>query len=469
MTDTTATRSTRISPSDWQEQLAQDVVESEHGRWLLAGSTGAGKTIAAITALEKMREHDPEARIFITVPTTAMAGRLAERIRRQIPEARSHLASPQWYRRQQSELKSHAEVWANGAAYVFDASLLQRPSAARSLQEVKWGLGIVDDLDLLLDRETDTKEARKLVSVIDRLLDTGQCRRFLALSREVQQPFSKPLLVRRRDQAIVEARGVDLATSMLTYERTEAERHLHDELADIRSHLSPDAEQHAGLTRRTFEAQTSSLYTVDQWLYGLKRLVETSATVRTAKPVGMQAASSNFWRGIEDLRELWKDTSEAKGWIDTLFDCMAAVETDAKADRVEQFLTDDAPSHVCVMTFDAKTAGYLSVTLEDAGRPIHSLESEFRLDQRESVANDFAQEGGVLLAPDDVIADLNLVEADAVVHYDLPMRTGSMQRRRAAVLPREDDTLPVYALRDTTQAVDGEDALLQQYGFLEEA
>jgi hypothetical protein len=55
------------------------------------------------------------------------------------------------------------------------------------------------------------------------------------------------------------------------------------------------------------------------------------------------------------------------------------------------------------------------------------------------------------------------------VHYDLPMRTGAMQRRKAAVLPREGNTLPTYALRDTTQAVDGEDALLQQYGFVEAA
>jgi superfamily II DNA/RNA helicase len=117
------------------------------------------------------------------------------------------------------------------------------------------------------------------------------------------------------------------------------------------------------------------------------------------------------------------------------------------------------------MTFDAKTAGYLSVSLEDLGRPVYSLESELRLDERDRVANDFVQHGGILLAPDDVLADLDLVEADAVVHYDLPMRTGFMQRRRATVLPREGHTLPVYALYDTTRAVDGEDALLHQYGF----
>jgi hypothetical protein len=467
MTNTAATKPAQ-TPFDWQEELARDIRDTESSRWLLTAPTGAGKTVAALVLLARLRERIPEARIFCAIPTSASASHFAERLRRWESAGEVNLVSPSWYRRKKSKSAELEDIWAEGATYVFDASLLQRPSATSSLQEVSWDLGVVDDLDLLLDEPNNTDESSKLVPALDRLLTTGRCRRFLALSQEVHQPFSKPLSVRRRDQAIVEAKGVTLDRSTLDYERTEAERALYEELARIGDHLAPNANQAAGLTRRTFEAQTSSLYTVDQWLYGLKRLVDTSTVARTAKPVGMQAASSDFWRGIEDLRELWNDPDDAEEWVETLFDCMAAVETDAKADCVEQFLTDASASHVCCMTFDAKTAKYLDVTLEATDRPLHSLESELRLDEREQVIETFVEEGGVLLTPDDVLPDLDLVEADAVVHYDLPMRTGSMQRRTAAVLPRTGDTLSAYALRDTTQAVDGEDALLRQYGFLDE-
>jgi len=123
-------------------------------------------------------------------------------------------------------------------------------------------------------------------------------------------------------------------------------------------------------------------------------------------------------------------------------------------------------SHVCCMTFDTRTLKYLKVSLEETNISVYSLHNKLDFGERERVLDSFQEHGGVLLAIDNVLPDLALIEADVVVHYDLPMRTGSMQRRRAAVLPRDGDELPAYALRDTAGTINGEDTLLKQYKFI---
>ncbi|WP_181149151.1 helicase-related protein [Salinibacter sp. 10B] len=405
--------------------------------------------------------------MFCAAPSSAKAGHFVERLRRWDFEEKVHLASPSWYRRQKSKSADSADIWGGGTTYVFDSSLLQRPSAEESLQDVSWDLGVVDDLDLVV-REKLQNDEPSLRFALERLLITDKCDRFLALSREVHQPFSKPLTVFKQDHAVVEAQGVDFERSVLEYERTEREQAFHTELDRIGEYLSPDARQSAGLIRRTFEAQISSLYSVDQWLYALKRLVDASEFAHSTNPFGGRTEDSEFWEGIENLDSLWMQVEEARKWINGLLDLMAEVETDAKLECLKHFLDDSAPSHVTCMTFDIHTLKYLKVSLEETNVSVYRLHDKLSIDEREELVGDFQEHGGVLLVSDDVLPDLGLIEANAVVHFDLPMQTGSMQQRKAAVLPDEGDTLSTYVLRDRAETVDGENTLLGQYGFGEE-
>jgi len=340
MTKTTTEQTPQSQAFDWQEDLVDEILTSDSGQWLLAATTGAGKTVAAFILLARMREHLPEARMFGAVPMSAGAGRFVERLRRWDSGGKVHLASPSWYRRRKSEYSDSEDIWGEAATYIFDSSLLQRPSAGSSLQEVSWDLGVVEDLDLLLDDSSQKdREDTRLWSTMEQLLISGQCDRFLALSREVRQPFSKPLTVFEQDLAIVEAQGVDFEQSVLEYERTEKEQDLQAELSRIEEFLAPNAKQSAGLIRRTFDAQISSFYAVDQWLYALKRLVEVSETAKSAKPIGLRTVDSEFWEGIEDLRSLWKQVDKAQLWVEVLLDRMAEVETDAKFEVFERFIT----------------------------------------------------------------------------------------------------------------------------------
>jgi hypothetical protein len=368
--------------------------------------------------------------------------------------------SARWYRRQQQQASGPSSIWEEGTTYVFDPSLFARPEAVDTFTEVEWEAGIIDDVDELVRRRGEDTNVQRFLSGVETLLTTPSLQRLLALSRDDVQPFAIPLRTRTEMQTIVEHQNVDISSSVLPYERSEKERQLLDQLAEIRHYLDTSQNEAHSVLRDQWTAQHVGLPAIDDWLYDLLEQVESQPTAVVREP------------GAADLRTdpasdetLWPKPAATREWVRALLKSLDNIDHDRKAERLQVFL-NETEEPVCCCTQSSHLPSYLEIVVEKTGRPVFRLRSGARLATMQETIQRFHEQGGIMIVPDATLGHLDLINASAVVHYDLPMRSGEMQRRQAAVLPHGAAPVSSYAFHDQTDHLPGEETLLHRYDFL---
>jgi len=446
-----------INLLDWQRDLTETLTDGTSRHLHVVAPPGSGKTVAALNLIRTVREETPQARVFLVMSTPAIASYITHKAKKS-GVGSTVRATARWYRSVTESETEPAHIFGAGKTFILDPSLFARPDASEQFTCVQWNLGIVDDADDLERRRGTQPLVDTTLRTIDDLLFSDYIDRFLSLSRTDDAPFSSPIRTYRHDKTLVEAQHIEYERHVLPYERTEREQNLLETFRKLPQHL-PVSDDTKELRRTRWEAQHAGLAAIDMWLRSLRYELEETSTPTpglVAEPSG--GSSSN-------LSSTDSPSPAVTEWLEQATQRMNAIQQDKRAERFKEFL-GGAPNALCCMTSTESATTYIRLTAEEAGRSAFQVRGNEEPGQLERVVADFNDSEGILVVPDSAFPGLDILKADAVVHYDLPFRSGSMQRRRASVLPRDGETLPEYTFRDTSESLPQEDTLLHQYGFL---
>ncbi|MFP9192156.1 DEAD/DEAH box helicase [Natrialbaceae archaeon A-CW1-1] len=121
------------------------------------------------------------------------------------------------------------------------------------------------------------------------------------------------------------------------------------------------------------------------------------------------------------------------GQLETILDCIEAVEIPTKLDRVQRIVSEAkervTKGRVIVFTQFRATQQELLETLADDGHRVHAFHGGHSSDQKEEIVKRFEREGGVLISTDAMNEGRNLQFCNVMVNYDLPWNPMKVEQR----------------------------------------
>ncbi|MBW2065687.1 MAG: DEAD/DEAH box helicase family protein [Deltaproteobacteria bacterium] len=464
----------------FQAEVALSFVESEDEKyWEIVMSVGMGKTHLGACLVAYELEEDLDKRILVLAPA-AFLEQWNHEILEFLQMNKCTLCPLIVDRKTYLELESNVPVgenpWPVPSVILMSVDLAKREDMVSKLEKVTWDLIIFDESHLL------SKGKRR--ALLERLRKTNVSHRGLLLSAIPQQFENVITKVVNREVVDWEGRLVfpqfEKNVALVYYYRTEEERRFFRELQDFAARLPNNFPYGKLQERNILRAGSSSLYALEgilrklivRWRH-LRNKIAHNVPWTSEDLASMQEdifTGSEELEAVEELSEIMivraEEFLELYVTLERILDQIDELPVDSKLETVlsyiNKFFTGKTKSHLCIWCSFARTAEYLTSSLQDVGLQVWSITGALKAAERMCNLKCFRAKGGVLIATEAASEGVALEYVDECINYDLPANQQIFGQRWGRFLRfgRNRD-FRMVALKDGSKALSWEEKLFE--------
>jgi hypothetical protein len=337
--------------------------------------------------------------------------------------------------------------WPEQIVAIISMDTAKREDIADELTRVVWDLVLIDEPHL-----------RK--GVLDRLLVASAARRLLLLTAHPPELSIQGLATTTWENGPVSP-GIQERRCVLEYERSPEEVVFLAGLGRLVDSLG-DRGRDGAVAQSLCRCTASSLSAVESALLSLRE-----ARLRTDEPYSMDKCD-----GLPQGSDVTWSSQQASP-LDRVLGDLDQVGTDPKFETLATMLEcrigqrEGKSPKVCIWTRYQGTSQYLGSCLVEAGRqPVYSIDGSMTVEEKLHVLQKWHMGAGILVVTDAAGQGIDLLDTDAVVHYDLPMRSDRIASRMSCPDCPDRPPIQVHVFHDVLDAWPYETELLRSHGFL---
>jgi len=327
----------------------------------------------------------------------------------------------------------------------------KRDDIASSIMSVVWDLVIFDESHLL---------RRKRRVFFDLLKKSGAARRALLLTNTPSH-LRGVAVSQVKYGDVVDWDGRPLFPSFekqlmsVWYHRTDQERIYLVELLEFARSLASIRSFGKLYETIIMRNATSSIYAIQGML---RRLKDAWSPVRNRMAHGVISSDEDTFQKVQqklvtitdllgDSDDILADINQSHvgmkiqpdqfsylfNTLESLLDQIEDIGTDSKLDALIGYLQELSKmtdkTHICIWTSFRSTAQYLLSSLRDLKKPLHMMTGILELAERQSVIENFRENGGILITTDASLTGIGLEFVDKCINYDLPANPNIFEQR----------------------------------------
>jgi superfamily II DNA or RNA helicase len=369
---------------------------------MLVAPPGFGKTFLAIHIASAMLKESASARVLMLAPNSMMAEHFAQKIQEGGADAIS--VDKRRFRELAASAPKGGALWPSGRVIVISVDIAKQEDVAQAIIETSWDLIIWD-------------EAHRIVGLrkqlLELLLRIGVASRLLLLTATPDGLSIDGLDVTTWERNGI-APAVQKSLCTVEYERHPDEVVALTALTDFILCLPETAE--GRLLAGSLQDSASSSYSALENLIFLIGSAERFREIRNFLSNGQMSEETQSNAPSIETVVVWSKVLES----------LDAISVDSKLEALKSILlqqiaySDQVSRRVCILTAFKDTASYIQSALRDFDVSIECIHEGTTLEGRYRAESHFLGGDVVLILTDAAAQDLELREADFLIHYDLP-------------------------------------------------
>jgi ERCC4-related helicase len=408
---------------------------------LLVSAPGFGKGFVAGAIVNHALSSGQARRVLVLSPS-ALVAQWFHTIQRGQPSVPPLIVDRRRLRELEDSQPVGEDFWPQNAVVIMSVDFAKRDDVAINLTRTPWDLLVVDEVQLATTQNLRGRVITELVSrwpmirvlllrvggilagaEIGASFDLFHDAAVTEWSREsVRDRQGKPLLPEVQIEWINHHRRPD---EIAVLNRLQHALRSITTASDLRSRFTAII---------LLQSASSCLFALEQRLCRLRQrrneLSHGTTTEPDAELDSAEAEADELLAAPQDVQA--RVQLEAAEVATPLLEMLEKVTTDSKCEALFQTLhslgvRDGAERRVCVFTRFVDTATYLDSALRDRYSQVRVVTGSAEFAERERIIEDFANNGGVLIATESV--EEGIPEVSAVIFYDLPLSAARLERR----------------------------------------